>query len=70
MTDRAGLDIGLELDALSSGVLDLRKIPSRRSTTTGADGNGDDHRTSLLLLLLLLLLVPAGASTLVGDGIA
>ena len=27
MTNRAELDIGLELDMLSSGVLDLRKYP-------------------------------------------
>ena len=63
MTDRAGLDIGLE--TLSSGVPDLSKIPSSggvRSTTIGADGNRDDQRTLSAGRRL-------GTSTLVGEGI-
>ena len=46
MTDRAGLDIRLE--TLSSGVLDLNKIPSSggmRSATIGADGKRDGQQT-------------------------
>ena len=58
MTDRAGLDIGLE--TLSSGVLDLSKILS--SVTISADGEREGQRT-----------LSAGrrlrASTLVGEGI-
>jgi len=63
MTDRAGLDIGL--DTLSSGVpvLSNRLHSVGRSTTMGADGKSDDQRT---------LSAPGrrlGTSTLVGDGI-
>ena len=63
MTGRAGLEIGLE--TLSSGVLDLSKIPSSGgvcSTTIGADGKRDDQRTLLAGRML-------GTSTLVSDGI-
>jgi hypothetical protein len=47
MTDRAGLDIGLEMVSSGVGVLDLsRRFPSgaERSATMGADGKRDDQR--------------------------
>lgn len=46
MTDRAGLDIGLETVSSGAGVLDLsrRLLSGAACPTIGADGKSDDQR--------------------------